>query len=346
MLQLISRYRACLMAFAILGVLFTHARTDFGLFALNRLAMLGYGGVDLFFFLSGFGLYFSCRKGLGARRFHARRMGRIYPAFLAALAIDALLRPGYTPLLFLKKASTLGFWLPTAWHWGVFAWFMSAILVFYLLFPPFFALMRRHAGHALAVAAGLTAVLCGAYAYYCFAVKPGSYNELILAFARIPVFALGAFFAHASACPARYAWLHSRRCAWWLGGVAAIAFAALNALLGCMDYFDLRNSALLYLPFALIIPGFCLGAAAALRHLPALHRPLAWIGGATLETYLLLGLFTWKQAWFVGLAGGHHTAGTLLMMAGNLLAGRLLHETVELLRNLPGRFQARRRQRL
>ena len=333
------------MAFAILGVLFTHANNDFGWFPFNRLAMLGYGGVDVFFFLSGFGLYFSCLRGQGARRFYAKRLARIYPAYLAALVVDTCVRGGTAPLLFLKKASTLGFWLPGAWGWGMFAWFVSAILVFYLLFPPFFALLRRSAAGALLVAAGLTLALCGAYAWHCFVVNPGSYNPLILAFARVPVFALGAFFAHAATCPGRYAFLGRRGAAWALVAVAAVAFAALNALLNRYEYFDLRNCGLLYLPFALVVPGFCVAAAAMLSRLPAgVNRLLAFMGGITLETYLLLGLFTARKAWFVAAAGGNATAGTLLMMGANLLAGWLLHVLVERGRKAVHAVTERRRQ--
>lgn len=60
--NLISSYRRELMAVAMFAILLTHMNCDFGCFAINRLALCGQGGVDAFFFLSGFGMYYSGMK--------------------------------------------------------------------------------------------------------------------------------------------------------------------------------------------------------------------------------------------------------------------------------------------
>lgn len=69
------------MGVAILSILLTHLNCDLGSFALNRLALCCQGGVDAFFFMSGFGLYYSAQKGHSTLTFYKRRALRIFPPF-------------------------------------------------------------------------------------------------------------------------------------------------------------------------------------------------------------------------------------------------------------------------
>ena len=69
------------MGVAILSILLTHLNCDLGSFALNRLALCCQGGVDAFFFMSGFGLYYSAQKGHSTLTFYKRRALRIFPLF-------------------------------------------------------------------------------------------------------------------------------------------------------------------------------------------------------------------------------------------------------------------------
>ena len=85
--NLISSYRRELMAVAMFAILLTHMNCDFGCFAINRLALCGQGGVDAFFFLSGFGMYYSGMKKTTLATFYKKRAVRIFPSFLAIFGI-------------------------------------------------------------------------------------------------------------------------------------------------------------------------------------------------------------------------------------------------------------------
>ncbi len=65
----ISEYRAELMAISMFAILLTHLKASFGVYALDRVALLCQGGVDVFLFLSGFGLYYSGMKSDNPLRF-------------------------------------------------------------------------------------------------------------------------------------------------------------------------------------------------------------------------------------------------------------------------------------
>ena len=57
-LSLLSSYRGALMGVAIIWVMLYHLG-DIDVSVISVIFGVGYGGVDIFLFLSGFGLYFS-----------------------------------------------------------------------------------------------------------------------------------------------------------------------------------------------------------------------------------------------------------------------------------------------
>ena len=63
-LKSISAYRTPIMGFSILWVMLYHIglEYDYPNFVISKMMSLGYGGVDFFIFLSGFGLYYSYLK--------------------------------------------------------------------------------------------------------------------------------------------------------------------------------------------------------------------------------------------------------------------------------------------
>ena len=60
-LSLLSSYRGALMGVAIIWVMLYHLG-DIDVSVISVIFGVGYGGVDIFLFLSGFGLYFSLSK--------------------------------------------------------------------------------------------------------------------------------------------------------------------------------------------------------------------------------------------------------------------------------------------
>lgn len=132
----ISRHRDALMGVAMLWVMSFHYRlqTPF----ICKFAGYGYTGVDVFFFLSGLGLYFSMRKNEDTRLFYWKRMKRIFPLFFVLGAIACLLYGSFDGYLW--RHTTLGFWTDGV----ITSWFIPAIVTCYFLYPFFYhAIFKR-----------------------------------------------------------------------------------------------------------------------------------------------------------------------------------------------------------
>ena len=329
MWNLITRNRAALMALAILGVLLTHTNNNYGCFALNRLIVMGYGGVDVFFFLSGFGLYFSYSKKPQPLAFYRKRLLRIYPAFLAVLAIYLTQKHLWSWPFFLEMASTVGFWLPIRFHCTYLAWFVSAILLLYALTPLYWQAFRRWPAASTLATFALSGILCALFVWTFTVLYPGYFHGYMLFIARIPVFYLGFFagYCHAHDLP------HTRPARRWTAAVMALAFvvgfAALQYGLNHYSWKELRLCGMLFYPYLLMTPGFCVGMGWMVSKLPqAIGRTLGWLGGFTLEAYLLISVIYTYKAQFGRLAGGNPSLGCLLMVLATLTAAWLLHHVV------------------
>ena len=93
-MSLISKYRGQLMGFAILIVALFHSSIVHTNDLVDFFCFSGDMGVDIFFFLSGFGMYYACLKKQTYGQFMKKRMVRIVPAWflvnLYGLAVDAI----------------------------------------------------------------------------------------------------------------------------------------------------------------------------------------------------------------------------------------------------------------
>ncbi len=140
----ISRYRGELMGMAMLFVILFHVslpRADM-FFGLRRIGNIG---VDIFFFLSGVGLWYSWTKRPQVKYFFRRRYQRIYPAWLiAALAYYVPLFHGGDLMSWVDLAGDVlinwDFWL----HDELTFWYIPATMMLYLFAPAYMQLIRRH----------------------------------------------------------------------------------------------------------------------------------------------------------------------------------------------------------
>jgi len=74
-LILLSKYRQALMGIAILWVMMFHLPLRPGIPIIKEFFNIGYGGVDIFLFLSGFGLYFSLsKKGIKLSHYYKKKI--------------------------------------------------------------------------------------------------------------------------------------------------------------------------------------------------------------------------------------------------------------------------------
>lgn len=148
----------------------------------------GNAGVDMFLLLSGIGLYFSFTKDSKVLSFWKKRFMRVLPtAFLIATFyfsvryINGRLTSGVT--YYLSRLSFTYFFIKGE---RVF-WFISLILVLYLVFPIFFKIIERFRGVGTIVLVVLTIGLTMVLRF----VAPGVYQNIEIALCRVPVFIVG-----------------------------------------------------------------------------------------------------------------------------------------------------------
>ena len=292
--NLTSTYRSELMAFAILAILLTHINCDFGIFFINRLALCGQGGVDAFFYLSGFGLYYSANKGTTLGNFYRKRAIRIFPPFLTIFILYMCAKHNFTWERLVWGGSTLAFWFPATRKY-MFGWFVSTIIVLYAIFPFYYKCFKRHKHLATLCAICLGLTLTSIYAYWFLVLHPSGYNQYILAAARIPIFFIGVYTAWYlnNATPSIATRKRQRALAI---GIAIIAFTLYNVDIDKWGFMNMRNSGMLYLPFTVIVPGVCvmLGRLFEIANRFSIGKfllaILREIGSCTLEAYLLIGI--------------------------------------------------------
>lgn len=155
---------------------------------------LGNIGVDIFVLLSGIGLYFSFSKKPPLGGFYYKRFVRIYlPYLLMAVPylIYACLIADNKVGLFIRSVLTINLW--TGESKPLDLWYVSAILVFYLLYPLIHTLVFHKEKGALlrtvlliAMTIGVTFVL-----FYCW---KDAYKRLDRVLPRLGVFVLGCYF--------------------------------------------------------------------------------------------------------------------------------------------------------
>lgn len=95
---------------------------------------LGYVGVDLFLFLSGFGLSYSFEKN-SILCFYKHRIMRIYPMYFIAVLLTFFLKRWSFTDLFLNLAA-IGFYTSTSEN--RFDWYVISLFSLYLTFPFFY----------------------------------------------------------------------------------------------------------------------------------------------------------------------------------------------------------------
>ena len=134
MITRVSSYRTFLMGISILWVILFH--TIWYLWfpkVIEIFQMSGNYGVDIFIFVSVYGLYHSMQNKLTLRQWYFRRLKRIIPSFLIVATMLAFIECWSVPD-YIKEIAFIGFLLPNIKYEVVF-WYIPAILIFYAIFP-------------------------------------------------------------------------------------------------------------------------------------------------------------------------------------------------------------------
>ncbi|MCR8912779.1 acyltransferase [Barnesiella sp. ET7] len=142
-------YRSHIMFFAALWILCSHSISIVGaeqwsfLLKLKPLIAFGWGGVDIFFFLSGLGIGLSLSKQPKFSTYLSKRFNRIWFPFFLIVTIEHVMNNTKT-ISYLLDVSTLSYWLPLLGeHSKNTFWYISAAFAFYLISYPYHALFCR-----------------------------------------------------------------------------------------------------------------------------------------------------------------------------------------------------------
>lgn len=151
-LRTLGDCRSFLMGIAILMIIFCHGYYPFsGVYGkvFDSVTSFLQSGVEAFLFLSGYGCFYSLSKtevtAKSVFRFYSRRFIRIIPAWFFIALFSAALKYFFAGVAFhdgLSQFSLLAFF--TKGSLG--CWFISVILVLYLVSPFFYELLKRSAG--------------------------------------------------------------------------------------------------------------------------------------------------------------------------------------------------------
>jgi peptidoglycan/LPS O-acetylase OafA/YrhL len=136
-LQIVSEYRSALMGIAMLSIMLSHQRFVH-FFPFNVFEAYGHWGVDIFLFLSGMGMVRSLENhSIGL--FYRRRFLRLVPIciFCGVFKYLAYLFVG-EPIENLKVGLNIGIWSLCSLD----LWFIHSIIIYYLLTPFFYRLLK------------------------------------------------------------------------------------------------------------------------------------------------------------------------------------------------------------
>jgi len=269
----IKTYRTELMGMAILWVIGYHLHPQNNL--LNKLTFLGYGGVDIFFLVSGFGLFYSYHQSKNIVTFWQKRLVRIFPTYLFFVIAFLLLNQKLTFLNFIIHASTLGFWFTSS---TFFEWYVPSLVLLYLVSPLFIRLVSFNAYIFAIVTALLTLLFIISWNIWQLP------KFQMMCYSRFPIFMLGIYLGYISK-QQNYHGVFNFKIIWIL--MTIMGFAFLCYCHSTYKYAELWTSALYWLPFFIIVPGLMIVCGYLLNfRIDVINIPLEYFGKISYELYL------------------------------------------------------------
>lgn len=262
-LNLISNNRKPLMAIAMLWIAIYHSYfpLTFKPFSFV-LSKCGYGGVDLFIFLSGFGIYYACKKENDYLVYIKRRLLKILPYSIPLCILSALLN-GYGMLDTIIDCLGLSIYFRN----NLIGWYVSFILLMYLISPLYYKVFKRKP-------VVITITVCSFVFLVSFLVDTALFSYVYM---RATVYFLGFCFAHFNENNK----INSKWC-WLLVFVMIIGWIIMYTM-----YHYFGNDVDYIWPMFLITPGTLLLFAWVVEKTKYLKRFLEYIGDYTFQFYLI-----------------------------------------------------------
>ncbi len=173
-----GRSRSALMGFAILWIILFHFAMYGNLLrfpAVNFLFGKGYLGVDLFFFLSAYGLCYSLNTHT-IKEYYTRRFHKLFPIYIIFLSLLFLLFPDSRGEHWLMTGLYQITGISMFIHLAI-EWFIPALILLYAVFPllykGLFALYRKGFGAicCMIIVIALVSIPLSRFIFYLFAFR-------------------------------------------------------------------------------------------------------------------------------------------------------------------------------
>lgn len=198
----ISKYKAEIYGISILWIMLFHAHPMFGVhydlgksFLKPLDTLIGFGniGVEIFLFCSGVFLYFSFVRNSDSYAFMCKRMARLFwpVALISSLywVYTCIIEKG-SLMLFLSKFTLLDFWVSGDQQ----IWFVSAIFLFYAIYPYIFGFLfkAKFSNSFVRLLILLSIVMVATLSLSM--IYPKYFKLVEIALTRLPVFIIGCYF--------------------------------------------------------------------------------------------------------------------------------------------------------
>lgn len=317
----ISHYKSALMGIAILIVVYGHffyyhsgckSYTE-----LNITLWYTLGSVDIFLFLSGFGIYRSLKKNADPLKFMERRMSRLLPSYLPFILVYCailLVTDQMNKWQALGNLTTFGWWAQVG---GQFNWYIPTMIALYLFSPLFFAIIERDRKKALLVFPLLFLIEAG-----------GIGTSLMIGLSRFPVYYLGMYLG-AEAYDGKQPTKRHLVISMVLMVVSMIALYFLVTLFpGSLNRYGFWwHPYLLSTPGCLYLITWCLEKHEKWAPTRWLNRGLSFLGNRSFEIYLC-HILVYMLGWYFGVRSW---GGFLLLALGGITLGCVYNKIVTLL---------------
>ena len=279
------KYRNIWLGCAMIAIVWYHFKINLPLGPFSRLKDIGYCGVDICLFASGFGCYLSLKKDSNLRNFFKKRFFRLMPTYWLFIVFWIAFRFAFKPIsVWAALGNFLGLQYLTAQGMH-FNWYISGIILLYILSPLLVKLIDK--GESVWIQTVIILLLLLATTLF------WTHDTAIIIAVRVPVFYVGMLFGRLSMEERELKPLHI-----CLLCVAAV-LACLFSFVAMARFEDLLWSyGLSWYPFFFAAPGACVALSLMANALERLSLgriavgALDKIGEYSFEIYLVhLGVY-------------------------------------------------------
>ena len=230
-------------------------------------------GVDIFFLLSGIGLYFSLYNGQSLKKYYIKRFKRIFPFYSFVIFVTNIIAGTFTLRGFVLKSTTIGYWLTNEYH----DWYVPNLILSYICFPIWYKIVSRNLYLSTFLWSIVTLIIL---------IIPKSTHVDFMSVTRYPSLLLGGLLGH-YLCKEKEI-KHFHIIAWSLFCVGLIVLIGLH---NSLNNWQLIENGWLFKPHIFMTVGCCFFFLVVIRYFIILKKILFFFGCMSFEVYLLHGVF-------------------------------------------------------